>query len=150
MNNSPTSVHERPNTRETGEYRDQRARRVNNIQNPRKSAKPPSPVQIRAAPPIQNLENLVVVLLGSAALRVGECAFWREDGHAWDWINRIVYLPKLAYSFDSLRRRTRRPVQINGQDTVVRLRPLSTRIDEPTITIPTLTKPTVTKASCQA
>jgi len=23
-------------------------------------------------------------------------AFWREDGHAWDWINRIVYLPKSA------------------------------------------------------
>ena len=21
-------------------------------------------------------------------------AFWTEDGHAWDWLNRIVYLPK--------------------------------------------------------
>jgi hypothetical protein len=20
--------------------------------------------------------------------------FWSEDGHAWDWLNRIVYLPK--------------------------------------------------------
>ena len=32
--------------------REQQARRVNNIANPEKSAKPPSPVQIRAAPPI--------------------------------------------------------------------------------------------------
>src|SRR5262249_2196520 len=31
--------------------RDQRARRVNNLANPTKSAKPPPPVQIRAAPP---------------------------------------------------------------------------------------------------
>jgi hypothetical protein len=23
-------------------------------------------------------------------------AFWREDGHTWDWMNRIVYLPKSA------------------------------------------------------
>ena len=35
----------------TEEYRDQRARRFNNLQNPTKSAKPPPPVQIRAAPP---------------------------------------------------------------------------------------------------
>ncbi|MGH9159429.1 MAG: hypothetical protein ACRD2X_05515 [Vicinamibacteraceae bacterium] len=21
-------------------------------------------------------------------------AFWRDEGHGWDWINRIVYLPK--------------------------------------------------------
>jgi hypothetical protein len=20
--------------------------------------------------------------------------FWDDEGHAWDWINRIVYLPK--------------------------------------------------------
>ena len=32
--------------------RDQRARRINKIENLAKSAKPPSPVQIRAAPPI--------------------------------------------------------------------------------------------------
>jgi hypothetical protein len=31
--------------------RDQRARRINKIENPAQSAKPPSPVQIRAAPP---------------------------------------------------------------------------------------------------
>ena len=34
-----------------GSTRDQRARRINNLANPAKSAKPPSPVQIRAAPP---------------------------------------------------------------------------------------------------
>ena len=37
--------------RKTGSTRDQRARRINKIENPAKSAKPPSPVQIRAAPP---------------------------------------------------------------------------------------------------
>ena len=36
------------------ERRDQQARRVNNIANLGKSAKPPSPVQSRAAPPILN------------------------------------------------------------------------------------------------
>src|SRR5687768_17332862 len=41
-----------------GETRNQRARRVNNLVNPTKSAKPPSPVQIRAAPPILNQHNL--------------------------------------------------------------------------------------------
>ena len=35
-----------------GSARDQRARRFNKIENPRESAKPPPPVQIRAAPPI--------------------------------------------------------------------------------------------------
>ncbi len=34
-----------------GETSNQRARRINNLANPAKSAKPPSPVQIRAAPP---------------------------------------------------------------------------------------------------
>jgi hypothetical protein len=34
--------------------RDQRTRRINNLQNPTESAKPPSPVQILAAPPIQS------------------------------------------------------------------------------------------------
>jgi hypothetical protein len=39
-----------------GETRDQRARRINNLANPAKSAKPPSPVQIRAAPPNSQCE----------------------------------------------------------------------------------------------
>ena len=37
--------------RKPGNIRDQRARRINKIENFAKSAKPPSPVQIRAAPP---------------------------------------------------------------------------------------------------
>ena len=42
--------------RKSRNTRDQRARRINKIDNPAKSAKPPSPVQIRAAPP-KSLEN---------------------------------------------------------------------------------------------
>jgi hypothetical protein len=38
--------------RKPGTTRDQRARRINKLENLAKSAKPPSPVQIRAAPPI--------------------------------------------------------------------------------------------------
>jgi hypothetical protein len=49
-NFSPRTPKYRAEPRST---RDQRARRINKIENPAKSAKPPSPVQIRAAPPIQ-------------------------------------------------------------------------------------------------
>ena len=43
--------------RKPGNTRDQRARRINNLANPAKSAKPRSPVQIRAPPPILSLIN---------------------------------------------------------------------------------------------
>jgi hypothetical protein len=53
--------------RKTGNTRNQRARRINNLQNSAKLAKPPSPVQIRAADPTgsssfgwqANLRNLI-------------------------------------------------------------------------------------------
>ena len=48
--------------------RDQRARRINRIENPAKSAKPPSPVQIRAAPPFFR-ENSTIRPLGGRGAR---------------------------------------------------------------------------------
>ena len=45
--------------RKPGNTRDQRARRINKIENLAKSAKPPSPVQIRAAPPISSVNSIV-------------------------------------------------------------------------------------------
>src|SRR2546427_1343741 len=48
-NFSPRTPEQQRKPRST---RDQRAKRFNNLENPTRSAKPPPPVQIRAAPPI--------------------------------------------------------------------------------------------------
>ena len=52
-----------------GSTRDQRARRINKIENLAKSAKPPSPVQIRAAPPISPSKSDRLVAEASTADR---------------------------------------------------------------------------------
>src|SRR5215470_15155595 len=63
--------------RKRGLCRDQRARRVNNLANPTKSAKPPPPVQIRAAPPI--LSHATVT-----SCRIGPLRAIRRFGNSWE------------------------------------------------------------------
>src|SRR5918992_3475785 len=63
--------------RKSRSTRDQRARRINKIENPTKSAKPPSPVQIRAAPPILSHTKITTC-------RIGWLGAIRQFGNSWE------------------------------------------------------------------
>ena len=76
--------------------RDQRTRPVSKIDNIAKSAKPPSPVQIRAAPPIFHRKSETRPSAGTAigvdcAQIVPVAIFWRSvrlqpELRWWDWL----------------------------------------------------------------
>jgi hypothetical protein len=74
-----------------GNRADQEARRVNKIDNPALSAKPPSPVQIRAAPPNFSKDFASPDRVGLRRARLADVC-WAPDYRAMLWPQRFLVI----------------------------------------------------------